>query len=101
MGQKVNPIGFRLGVLRSWDSNWYDDKDFAGKLQEDLKVRTYIFNRLKKAGIVDKGMIPKVDSAVAAIKAGVEKVSFVDGRVNHSVLMEIFTDEGVGTEVVL
>ena len=56
---------------------------------------------LKLAGIVDKGMIPKVDSAVAALKAGVEKVSFVDGRVQHSVLLEIFTDEGVGTEVVL
>lgn len=56
---------------------------------------------LKRAGIVDKGMIPKVDSAVAALKAGVEKVSFVDGRVPHSVLLEIFTDEGVGTEVVL
>ena len=56
---------------------------------------------LKKDGIVDKGMIPKVDSAVAAIKAGVEKVSFVDGRVPHSVLLEIFTDEGIGTEVVL
>jgi acetylglutamate kinase len=56
---------------------------------------------LKEAGVIDKGMIPKVDSAVAAIKAGVEKVSFVDGRVPHSVLLEIFTDEGVGTEVVL
>jgi acetylglutamate kinase len=56
---------------------------------------------LKQAGIVDKGMIPKVDSAVAAIKSGVEKVSFVDGRVSHAVLLEIFTDEGVGTEVVL
>ena len=56
---------------------------------------------LKQAGIVDKGMIPKVDSAVAAIKAGVDKVSFVDGRVPHSVLLEIFTDAGVGTEVVL
>jgi len=56
---------------------------------------------LKAAGIVDKGMIPKVDSAVAAIKSGVEKVSFVDGRMNHSVLIEIFTDKGVGTEVVL
>ena len=56
---------------------------------------------LKHAGIVDKGMIPKVDSAVAALKAGVDKVSFVDGRVQHSVLLEIFTDEGVGTEVVL
>ena len=56
---------------------------------------------LKAAGIVDKGMIPKVDSAVTAIKAGVEKVSFVDGRVAHAVLLEIFTDAGVGTEVVL
>jgi acetylglutamate kinase len=56
---------------------------------------------LKKAGVVDKGMIPKVDSAVAAIRSGLEKVSFVDGRVQHSVLLEIFTDEGVGTEVVL
>jgi acetylglutamate kinase len=56
---------------------------------------------LKKAGIVDKGMIPKVDSAVAAIQSGVTKVSFVDGRVHHSVLLEIFTDAGVGTEVVI
>jgi len=56
---------------------------------------------LKAAGIVDKGMIPKVDSAVAAITSGVEKVSFVDGRMEHSVLIEIFTDKGVGTEVVL
>ena len=56
---------------------------------------------LKQAGIVDKGMIPKVDSAVAAIKSGVEKVSFVDGRTPHAVLLEIFTDAGVGTEVVL
>jgi acetylglutamate kinase len=56
---------------------------------------------LKAAGIVDKGMIPKVDSAVKAIKSGVEKVSFVDGRVPHAVMLEIFTDAGVGTEVVL
>ena len=56
---------------------------------------------LKAAGIVDKGMIPKVDSAVAAIKSGVEKVSFVDGRMPHAVMLEIFTDQGVGTEVVL
>ncbi|MGC8744804.1 MAG: acetylglutamate kinase [Verrucomicrobiia bacterium] len=55
---------------------------------------------LKAAGVIDKGMIPKVDSAVAAIKAGVEKVSLVDGRIPHSVLLEIFTDKGVGTEVV-
>lgn len=64
-------------------------------------LKTAEVAELKRAGIVDKGMIPKVDSAVAAIQAGVEKVSFVDGRVPHSVLLEIFTDEGVGTEVVL
>jgi len=58
-------------------------------------------DKLKASGVVDKGMIPKVDSALAALRAGVEKVSFIDGRVAHSVLLEIFTDEGVGTEVVL
>jgi small subunit ribosomal protein S3 len=51
LGQKVHPVGFRLGVLRSWDSNWYDDKSFADKLQEDLKIRNYVSTRLKKAGI--------------------------------------------------
>jgi len=56
---------------------------------------------LRKAGVIDKGMIPKASSAVAALKAGVDKVSFVDGRVDHSILLEIFTDAGVGTEVVL
>jgi acetylglutamate kinase len=57
-------------------------------------------DELKQAGIVDKGMIPKINSAVAAIKSGVEKVSLVDGRVPHAVLLEIFTDAGLGTEVV-
>jgi acetylglutamate kinase len=56
---------------------------------------------LKQAGVIDKGMIPKVESAIAAVKAGVEKVSFVDGRVSHSVLLEIFTNQGLGTEIVL
>lgn len=51
MGQKTNPNGFRLGVVRSWDANWYDDKSFSGKLQEDLVVRNYVRSRLKKAGI--------------------------------------------------
>jgi acetylglutamate kinase len=56
---------------------------------------------LKAAGVVTEGMIPKVDSAVGAIENGVEKVQFVDGRTPHSILLEIFTDAGVGTEVVL
>ncbi len=64
-------------------------------------LKTSEVDELKKAGIIDRGMIPKVESAVAAVRAGVEKVSFVDGRVPHAVLLEIFTDEGVGTEIVL
>ncbi len=51
MGQKTNPNGFRLGIVRAWDANWYDEKSFAGKLQEDLVIRNYIRTRLKKAGI--------------------------------------------------
>ena len=65
------------------------------------QLKIVAVEELKKLGVIDQGMIPKVDGAVAAIKAGVDKVSFVDGRVPHSMLMEIFTDEGVGTEVVL
>jgi small subunit ribosomal protein S3 len=51
LGQKTHPIGFRLGITKTWDSNWYDEKGFSGKLQEDLMVRNYVRNRLKKAGI--------------------------------------------------
>ena len=64
-------------------------------------LQTSEVDALKKSGVIDQGMIPKADSAVAAIQSGVEKVSFVDGRVPHAVLLEIFTDEGVGTEIVL
>ncbi|HTX18233.1 MAG TPA: 30S ribosomal protein S3 [Bacteroidota bacterium] len=51
MGQKTHPLGFRLGVIKTWDSNWYDEKGFAGKLNEDVMIRNYVRNRLKKAGI--------------------------------------------------
>ena len=51
MGQKINPIGLRLGIVRNWDANWFDEKNMADKLAEDLHVRSYIRNRKKKAGI--------------------------------------------------
>jgi acetylglutamate kinase len=82
--------------------------DVPGLLRDPKDMSTLIahlqigeVDGLKKAGVIDKGMIPKTDAAVSAIGAGVEKVSFVDGRVDHSVLLEIFTDAGVGTEIVL
>jgi small subunit ribosomal protein S3 len=51
VGQKTHPIGFRLGVINNWDSNWYDDKSFAQKLKEDSMIRTYIRKRFDNAGI--------------------------------------------------
>ncbi len=51
MGQKVNPIGNRLGIIRGWDSNWYGGKNFEPKLVEDNKIRKYLNARLSKAGI--------------------------------------------------
>jgi small subunit ribosomal protein S3 len=51
LGQKTNPIGLRLGIIRQWEANWFDEKNVADKLQEDLMVRNYIKSRLKKAGV--------------------------------------------------
>jgi acetylglutamate kinase len=77
------------GVLR-------DPKDATSVISY---LRVAEVEPLKKSGIIDKGMIPKADSAVRALQAGVDKVSFVDGRVPHSILLEIFTNEGIGTEL--
>jgi len=81
--------------------------DVPGLLEDPKQPTTLISNLptsrvagLKQAGIIDKGMIPKVDSAVAAIRTGVEKVAFIDGRMPHGLLLEIFTDKGIGTEIV-
>jgi len=87
----------RLVFLSDVPGLMRDPKDSATVISH---LRASEVPELKRLGVVDKGMIPKVDGAVAAIQAGVEKVSFVDGRVAHSVLLEIFTDAGVGTEVV-
>jgi small subunit ribosomal protein S3 len=51
MGQKINPVGFRLGIIRGWDSNWFGGKEFSDKLVEDQKIRKYIDARIQKGGI--------------------------------------------------
>ncbi len=55
---------------------------------------------LKRKGIVDRGMRPKVAGAIRALQEGVQRVHFIDGRLPHSLLLEIFTDRGIGTEIV-
>ncbi|MFD2369450.1 30S ribosomal protein S3 [Brevibacillus sp. GCM10020057] len=51
MGQKVSPVGLRIGVIRDWESKWYADKDFATLLHEDLKIRKFVKGRLKDAAV--------------------------------------------------
>ena len=55
---------------------------------------------LKEKGVIAKGMLPKVNSAVEALNQGVNRVHFIDGRLAHSILLEIFTDKGIGTEII-
>ena len=62
---------------------------------DSAEVEEYI-----RDGIIGGGMIPKVRSSVEALEAGVEKVHMIDGRISHSLLLEIFTNEGIGTEIV-
>ncbi|MBI3193120.1 MAG: 30S ribosomal protein S3 [Ignavibacteriae bacterium] len=78
MGQKVHPIGFRLGTIRTWDSNWYDEKDFSGKLKEDEQIRQYIRSRFKKAG-VSKILIERTPKR-AAITIHTSRPGIVIGR---------------------
>jgi small subunit ribosomal protein S3 len=51
MGQKVNPIGLRVGINRTWDSRWFADKDYGSLLHEDLRLRKYLHDRLLQAGV--------------------------------------------------
>ena len=51
MGQKVNPNGMRIGIVKTWDAKWYADKDYAANLHEDIKIRAYLKKKLMTAGI--------------------------------------------------
>ena len=77
------------GILR--------DKDDPSTLIPEITVADA--NRLRDEGVISGGMIPKVECCIEAIKSGVENVIIMDGRVSHSILMELLTDEGAGTMV--
>ena len=51
MGQKTNPIGFRLGIIKSWESRWFSEKDYSKLLQEDINIRKFLMKKLSTAGI--------------------------------------------------
>ena len=73
-------------------------KDKKGELLSTLKTNQA--RKLIEDGVVAEGMIPKVECCIEALKGGVGKTHIIDGRVKHAILLEIFTKEGVGTEVV-
>ena len=71
MGQKVKPIGLRLGINRTWDSRWFAEKNYSDLLHKDLKVRKYIMEKLKTAA---------VSKVVIERPAGRARVSIYSGR---------------------
>ena len=74
MGQKVNPSGFRLGINRTWDSRWYSDANYSIFLENDLKIRKYIEQELKKAGlskVIIERSSKKIIIAIHAARPGI------------------------------
>ena len=75
MGQKVNPTGLRIGVIKDWDAKWYSDKNYVELLHEDLKLRKYIKNKLYAAGVskivIERSDVNKVNIVVYTAKPGV------------------------------
>ena len=74
MGQKVHPISFRLGIIKSWDSRWYAEKDYAQLLIEDIRIRDYLKKKLHHAGV------SKIEIERAASKAKKAKVTIFTAR---------------------
>ena len=74
MGQKVNPSGFRLGINRTWDSKWYADSKYGAFLENDLKIRKYIEEEVKKAGlskVIIERSSEKIIIAIHAARPGI------------------------------
>jgi len=74
MGQKVNPEGFRLGIIKNWKSRWYEEKDYALRLQEDLKIRNFIKEKFKRANIskiIIERAVNKVRVNIFAARPGI------------------------------
>lgn len=82
MGQKTNPVGFRLGVIKTWNSSWFDEKNFADKLQEDLTLRNYLRKRLPKDARITKIAIDRIkkETEVITITIHTARPGIVIGR---------------------
>ncbi len=102
MGQKVNPIGFRLGIVKTWESRWYADKNYADYILEDYKIRSFVKKKLYHAGVsrieIERSskrirlriftsrpgiVIGKKGSEISLLKQEIEKI------VDHEVMIDI------------
>ncbi len=83
MGQKTHPVGFRLGFNKTWSSNWFDEKNFADKLNEDILLRKYIYKRLAHAA-VDKIDIHRTSKKIT-ISISTARPGIVIGRKGEEV----------------
>jgi small subunit ribosomal protein S3 len=98
LGQKTNPIGFRLGVTRTWNSNWYAEEKFADYLYEDFLIRNYLRKRLERGGISMIGIerTPKrITVFIHTSRPGIvigkkgEEVERIKGELQHLTQKEI------------
>ena len=80
MGQKVNPHGLRVGIIKDWDAKWYAEKDFADNLVEDVKIRKFIKKRLYDAGISKITIESSFSSAYLSYSSGGGNFSLRPGR---------------------
>lgn len=75
MGQKINPIGLRVGIIRGWDSQWFSEKHYVEWLHQDLQVRKFIDKKLKQAGIskveIKRPGIDRIDVTISTSKPGI------------------------------
>ncbi len=103
MGQKVNPKGFRVGIIRDWEGRWYADRNYGELLHEDLKIRKYVKQKLKMAGV------PKVEIERAATRVKVSvhaaKPGIVIGRGGIEVenlrkTLELMTGKQIAVNIV-
>ncbi len=97
-GRVASALRARRLVYMSDVPGLLSDASDPASLISTLKISQV--DDLKRKGVIDKGMRPKVQSAIRALEEGVQRVHFIDGRLPHSLLLEIFTDHGIGTEIV-
>lgn len=101
MGQKTNPIGLRLGIIKNWDSRWFARKDYADLLEEDLFIKRYLRRRLTNSGIsklIIERATDKVDITIQTSKPGVvigksgAQVNQLRDELKHLTKKEVFID---------